>query len=193
MYLGYAYPKYRYPSYAPWCTPAGVAAEVLYIPQPREVPQLEKPFTLVLCRTPWERFWWQSPPPSHLVALPDSFQRALTKFENQDAYDTEELRQWLQQLPTRLKLHGVPPDSEQGVAAVATLFSGGLLRWQEKVARAAPDKKETARYDSISTLAAYILSAFVSTDRQGDAFKNMNNLHQGWQSLPAYHLKVTKA
>ena len=39
MYLGYDYPKYRYPSYAPWCTPAGVAADVQYIPQPREVPQ----------------------------------------------------------------------------------------------------------------------------------------------------------
>lgn len=39
MYLGYDYPRYRYPSYAPWCTPAGVAAEVQYIPQPREVPQ----------------------------------------------------------------------------------------------------------------------------------------------------------
>ena len=39
MYLGYDYPKYRYPSYAPWCTQAGVAAEVQYIPQPREVPQ----------------------------------------------------------------------------------------------------------------------------------------------------------
>ena len=39
MYLGYDYPRYRYPSYAPWCTPAAVAAEVRYIPQPREVPQ----------------------------------------------------------------------------------------------------------------------------------------------------------
>ena len=31
MYLGYDYPRYRCPSYAPWCTPAGVAAEVQYI------------------------------------------------------------------------------------------------------------------------------------------------------------------
>ena len=70
-------------------------------------------------------------------------------------------------------------DSEQGVAAADTLFSGGLLAWwQEKVARAAPDKKETAGYDGITTLAADILNAFVSTDRQGDAFKNMNNLHR---------------
>ena len=40
---------------------------------------------------------------------------------------------------------------------------------------------------------ADILNAVVSTDRQGDAFKNMNNLHQGRQSLSAYHLKVNKA
>ena len=61
------------------------------------------------------------------------------------------------------------------------------------MARAAPDK-ETAGYDGITTLAADILSAtFVSTDRQGDAFKNMNNLHQGRQFLSTYHLKINKA
>ena len=85
------------------------------------------------------------------VALPDSFQRALPKFENQDAYDAEDLRQRLHQSPTRLQQHGAPPESEQGVAVVATLFSGGLLAWrQEKVVRAAPDKKETAGYDGIT-------------------------------------------
>ena len=94
----------------------------------------------------------------------------------------------------RLQLHGVPLGSEQGVAAAPTLFSGGLLAWwQEKVARAAPDKKETSGYDGITTLAADILNAFVSTDRPGDAFKNMNNLHQGRQPMSAYHLKVNKA
>ena len=76
--------------------------------------------------------------PATLVSMPDSFQRALPKFENQDASDSDERRQWLQQLPTRLQLHGVPPDSEQGVTAAATLFTGNLLAWwQEKVARAA--------------------------------------------------------
>ena len=70
MHLGHDYPRYRYPSYAPWCTPAGVAVEVQYIPQPREVPQIEKPFTLVLCRAPRERFRWQSPPPSHWFRSP---------------------------------------------------------------------------------------------------------------------------
>ena len=45
------------------------------------------------------------------VSLSDSFQRALPKFENQDATDSDDLRQWLQQLPTRLQLHGVPFDS----------------------------------------------------------------------------------
>ena len=131
--------------------------------------------------------------PAVPVALPDSFRRAMPKFESQDADDAEDLRQWLHQLPTRLQLHGVPPESEQGVAAAATLFSGGLLAWwQEKVARAAPDK-ETAGCDGITTLAADILNAFVSTDRQGDAFENMNNLHQGRQPMSAYHLKVNKA
>ena len=50
MYLGYDYPKYRYPSYAPWCTPAGVAAEVQYIPQLREVPHREE--TIYPCALP---------------------------------------------------------------------------------------------------------------------------------------------
>ena len=36
MYLGYDYPRYRYSSYAPWCTPAGVAAEVYIVPQANE-------------------------------------------------------------------------------------------------------------------------------------------------------------
>ena len=36
------------------------------------------------------------------VSLPNSFQRALPKFNNHDASDSEELRQWLRQLPTRL-------------------------------------------------------------------------------------------
>ena len=36
------------------------------------------------------------------VAVPNSFQRAPPKFENQDADDAEDLRQWLHQLPTRL-------------------------------------------------------------------------------------------
>ena len=132
--------------------------------------------------------------PAVPVSLPDSFQRALPKFENQDASDSDDLRQWLQQLPTRLQFHGVLPDSEQGVTAAATLFTGNLLAWwQEKVARAAPDKKETAGYDSLSTLAADILGAFVTTDRLGDAFNAMNNLFQGRQTLSAYHLKVNKA
>ena len=127
--------------------------------------------------------------PAVPVSLPDSFQRALPKFENQDASDSDDLRQWLQQLPTRLQLHGVLADSEQGVAAAATLFTGNLLAWwQEKVARAAPDKKETAGYDGLSNLAADILGAFVTTDRLGDAFNAMNNLYQGRQSLSTYHL-----
>ena len=54
----------------------------------------------------------------------------------------------------------------------ATLFTGNLLAWwQEKVARVVPDKKETAGYDGLSSLAADILDAFVTTDRLGDAFK----------------------
>ena len=65
--------------------------------------------------------------PAVPVALPDSFQRALPKYEVQDADDAEDLRQWLHQLPTRLQPHGVYLDSEQGVASAATLFSGGLL------------------------------------------------------------------
>ena len=93
-----------------------------------------------------------------------------------------------------MQLHGVPPDSEQGVTAAATLFTGNLLAWwQEKVARAAPDKKETDCYDGLCTLAAAILGALVTTDCLGDAVKAMNNLFQGRQALPAYHLKVNKA
>ena len=67
--------------------------------------------------------------PAVPVSLPDSFQRALPKLESQDATDPEELRQWLQQLPTRLQLHGIPSESYQGVTAATTLFNGNLLAW----------------------------------------------------------------
>ena len=42
---------------------------------------------------------------------------------------------------------------------------GNLLAWwQEKMARAAQDKKETVGYDNLSTIAGDILGAFVTTD-----------------------------
>ena len=46
-----------------------------------------------------------------------------------------------------------------------------LAWWQEKVSRASHDKKNTAGYDNLSSMATDILAAFVTTDRQGDAFK----------------------
>ena len=42
-------------------------------------------------------------------------------------------------------------------------------------------------------MATDILAAFVTTDRQGDAFKAMNRLTQGRRPLHAYHLQVNKA
>ena len=127
------------------------------------------------------------------VSLPDSFQRALPKLESQDATYPEELRQWLQQLPTRLELHGIPSESYQGVTEATTLFTGNLLAWwQENVSRAPPYKKSTAGYDNISSMATDILAAFVTTDRQGDAFKAMSRLTQGRRPLHVYHLQVDK-
>ena len=88
----------------------------------------------------------------------------------------------------------VASESYQGVSAAATLFTGNLLAWwQEKVSRASPDKKNTAGYDNLSSMATDILAAFVTTDRQGDGFKAMNRLTQGRRPLHAYHLQVNKA
>ena len=42
-------------------------------------------------------------------------------------------------------------------------------------------------------MAADILAAFVTTDRQGDAFRSMSRLMQGRRPLHAYHLQVNKA